>query len=144
MYLYRFMSIDEFNKFMKGETLINNKEHTGFTNSVGFCFGKCDGDNLEDIKYDPKFDWQYLEGAIEDPDICCIFEVDEKFVNKGWGRYADPYGSFWDSIRVDEYSTTMYNNKNFKLIAYCTNFLKFDLFDNDEADWEWIRSDING
>ena len=43
MKLFRFMSKEEFNKYLKGEELINEIKHIGNTNSKGFCFM-----NLED------------------------------------------------------------------------------------------------
>lgn len=40
MKVFRFMSEEEFNKFNKGETLKNDKDHSksSKSNSIGFCF----------------------------------------------------------------------------------------------------------
>ena len=71
----------------------------------------------------------FLSGIVSD-EICCIFETNKK-LKKGYGVYADPYGSFFDTIRRDEYSTTEYNINDFKLLKYCD---KIDIFNDD---WEW-------
>lgn len=138
MLLYRFMSLVEFNKFIKDEELINTNEHRGkYTDSIGFCFGKCG--LLDEPEIYPKYDWQYLEGVFDkDPEVCCIFETDSCNVKEGYGIYADPYGSFWDTMQAKEYSCTNYSRKNFKLIKYCTNFKNFYNW-SDNADWEWIN-----
>lgn len=140
MYIFRFMSYNEFNKFINGELLVNDKVHKGKTSSVGFCFFSENDtlNDLENVKLDCKFNWQFLNGAITDPDVCCIFEVDRGLLSEGYGTYADPYGSFWDTIDVKELSCKEYNRDKFKLICYCTNFMKFDSW-NEEADWKWIN-----
>lgn len=85
MIVYRFMSKKEYNKLLKGETLTNDKVHTGNTISIGFCFM-----NMEDDE--PEFAFQYLAGVV-DEDICVVFETNKK-LTKSWGTYANPYGSF--------------------------------------------------
>lgn len=124
MKVFRFMSYEEFKKYMNGESLYNNKKHKAKTNSIGFCFF--------DIKdFSPEFAWGFLKGAIF-PDICVIFEVDETLLRKGYGIYSDPNKTLYElmnfipkMIRVSEYCTEKYNKETFKLVKYTTNKLVF-------------------
>jgi len=125
MRLFRFMSKKEFDKLMKGEKLFNDKIHTSHTNSVGFCFMK--GDAL-----DAEYSHQFLGGIVSD-DVCAIFETDKK-LTKSWGMYADPYGSFFDTIIETEYCINEYSLKDFKPLKYTEN-VEYQFF--DEPEWVW-------
>lgn len=124
MKIFRFMSYEEFKKYMNGENLYNNKKYKAKTNSIGFCFF--------DIKdFSPEFAWKFLKGAIF-PDICVVFEVDETLLRKGYGIYSDPNKTLYElmnfipkMIRVSEYCTEKYNKETFKLVKYTTNELDF-------------------
>lgn len=128
MKLFRFMSKKEFNVLMKGDKIINNKIHTGYTNSIGFCFMKGDTDDAE-------YAYQFLGGIVSN-EVCVIFETDKK-LTKSWGRYADPHGSFFDSIIETEYCTNEYDLEDFKPLKYTEN-IDYLFFGEDEWFWEEI------
>ena len=135
MRVFRFMNTIEFLKFMQGEELRNTTKHKAKTDSIGFCFLK-----MDDVA--PEYAWRFLKGAII-PDLCAVFEVDEKMLKKGYGIYSDPNKSLYElmnfipkSITVPEYSTTQYNNKEFKIIKY-TKY-KLNLFQRYEK-FEWME-----
>lgn len=133
MKVFRFMSLGEFMKFQWGEDLYNNTEHKAKTNSIGFCFF-----SLDDLT--PEYAWKFIKGAIF-PDLCAVFEVDEKQLKKGYGIYSDPNKTLYEllnfipkAINVPEYSTTKYNNKIFKLVKYTPD--RLNLFECYEK-FEW-------
>lgn len=123
MKIFRFMSMDEFNDFLCGMKLNNNEKHEAHTNSIGFCF-------LNEEDYDAEYAYSFLLGIVSD-DLCAEFETDEKNLNKSWGIYADPYGSFFDSITIDEYCTEQYSNKDFKLLRIAKMELNYETLDYD-------------
>lgn len=117
MKLFRFMSKHEYYKYLTGDTLTNNKIHQGRTNSRGFCFLNCD-------EHNPNEAIHFLSGIVN-LDICCIFETKRK-LKKTYGIYASTCKTIEDILndslgtqKIDEYCTTTYNNKNFKLLSYC-------------------------
>lgn len=125
MKLFRFMSKEEFNKYLKGEKLINETKHIGYTNSKGFCFM-----NLED--YEPEYAYQFLSGIVS-TGVCVVFETNE-ILTKSYGGYAEPYGDFFDSFVSNEYCTEEYSNNDFKLIKYCYDF---DEKWYQDKEWKW-------
>ena len=125
MKLFRFMSKKEFNKYLKGEELINETEHMGNTNSKGFCFMNCED-------YESEYAYQFLSGVV-DTGVCAVFETKKELIET-YGVYADPYGSFFDSFTSDEYCTKEYNKKDFKLIKYCYDF---DEKWCQDKEWKW-------
>lgn len=104
MRIFRFMSKKEFDKLINGEKLINNTKHDGRTNSEGFCF----------MEGDPELAFDFLSGVVSE-DICVVFET-EKELKETYGIYADPYGSFFETITEDELCTNTYNKDDFKII----------------------------
>lgn len=126
MKVFRFMSKKEFERYQDGQVLKNNTIHLGKTNSKGFCFL-----NLEEYK--PEQALHFLSG-IATLDICAIFETNMK-LNKTYGIYANPikpsgnilqdllnlYSNYDSKFKANEYCTTQYNNKDFKLIKYSEN-----------------------
>ena len=129
MKLFRFMSKEEFRKLVNGEELEKNKGHDGKTNSIGFCFMK------DDIYNNPEYAYEYLSGIVS-KDICVKFETEIE-LKKGYGIYADPYGSFFSTITQIEYSITKYNNRDFKILEFAIPASGLD-----DEEWEW-SSDIN-
>lgn len=123
MKVFRFMSMDEFNDFLCGMKLNNNKKHEAHTNSIGFCF-------LNEEEFDSEYAYDFLKGIVSD-DLCAEFETDENNLKKSWGIYADPYGSFFSTITVDEYCTEQYNNKDFKLLRIAKMELNYETLDYD-------------
>lgn len=133
MKLFRFMSREEFIKLVNGEDLENNTVHEGHTESIGFCFME------EDVCNNPEYAYEFLSGVVSE-DICVRFETEVK-LKEGYGIYADPYGSFWDTIIKTEYSITKYNNKDFKILEFA---IPVSIVDNEE--WQWttdIKEMIN-
>lgn len=135
MKLFRFMSKTEFLKYLKGEELYNNTKHQAKTDSIGFCFF-----GLDDVT--PEFAWKFIRGAIY-PDICVVFETDEKELKKGYGIYNDPNKTLYELmnfipkiIKVPEYSITKYNAQTFKVIKF-TNF-RLNIFEKYEK-FEWVE-----
>lgn len=142
MKVFRFMSIDEFRKYMLGYTLINNTNHhlkyNNKTNSVGFCFF-----NLDDFK--PEEVLHCLTGIVR-CQICVIFEVENSKLIKSWGRYRK-FSSIMDnginvfrnydeliksmSFIATEYCTKEYEKNTFKLIKYAIP----DWYNTKK--WEW-------
>lgn len=131
MKLYRFMSKEEFKKYIDGEKLINktnhHKENNRKTNSVGFCF-------FNYAHYKPEAIFHSVTGVVR-TDICCIFETERENVRKTWGRYArtiDEEKMLRESFIAKEYCTTEYSKDTFKLIK-CTipNW-----FEREEWDWQ--------
>ncbi len=125
MKLFRYMSENEYQKYLKGETLINTKKHEGKNNtSVGFCFMEGDLEKaLESI--------HFLNGIVCQ-EVLCIFEIDEKHLTKSQAKYAPIikdgddifdtlfklYNGWHDFDIREEYCLTKYNNKIAKLV-YC-------------------------
>ena len=127
MKIFRFMSKKEFEKYRNGEILENKTIHKAKTNSIGFCFL-----NIDDVK--PEKAVHFLSGVVTF-DICAVFETGKK-LNKTYGIYAKPikstgnpfedllnvFAGYMDSFfRINEYCTTEYSNKDFKLLKYSEN-----------------------
>lgn len=132
MKVFRFMSYEEFEKYKKGQVLVNNTKHIGKTNSVGFCF-------LDADEIDIKEALHFLSG-IASFDICAVFETNKK-LNKSYGEYAKPLKDYdkenpleflinlldrWEDIpenrmKINEYCTKKYSKADFKLIKYSEN-----------------------
>ena len=81
MKVFRFMSMQELEKYKRGEILKNDTIHKGRTNSVGFCF-------LDAEEYKPEQAFHFLSGVVC-PYICVVFETKTK-LNKTYGIYAKP------------------------------------------------------
>lgn len=128
MKVFRFMSKNEFDAYMNGDTLKNYVKHTAYTNSKGFCFM-----NLED--YEPEYAYQFLSGIVS-TGVCVVFETNE-ILTKSYGIYAEPYGSFFDSFVSDEYCIEKYNKKDFRLIKYCYDF---DEKRWSGEEWTWLEN----
>lgn len=115
MIVTRFCSINEYGKFMAGETLINTTNHfkdgRGGSLSVGFCF-------TED---DPLTAWRYLKGIVY-PEICMVLDIDDALLTPSFGKYAD-YSNGQDGSHAclkKEYCLTQYSNKTARLVRTVT------------------------
>lgn len=131
MKVYRFMSGKEFKKYLEGEILTNDTHHRAKTNSVGFCF--CP------MKEKPEKAVHHLSGIVT-LDYCVVFDVDKKLLNESWGIYAKDYktleeilNNYGESVKLKEYCTTTYSNKDFKMIKYA----KLDYFNRKSDDFDW-------
>lgn len=152
MEVFRFMSKLEFAKFMNGEVLKNNTDHSNGskTDSKGFCFL-----NLEEHK--PEEAIHFLLGLVN-LDYCVKFRT-SKELNKTYGIYADSShdkelfekgikledildllfkmasgGKDIPQVKINEYCTEEYSNKDFELIGYTKPVLSFD-----DIEWEWNK-----
>ena len=119
MRVFRFMSNEEFEKYISGEKLINTIDHRkNYSNSIGFCFFEyldwTDNSSFHGIS--PEYAYEFLSG-VATMDVVAVFETDQE-LTKSHGRYADPYGSFFDTIWMDEYCTEEYSKETFRLIKY--------------------------
>lgn len=108
------MSFAEFDKYLNGETLHNDKKHESRTNSVGFCFG-IGGRTKAKERFE-----QNMSGVV-DTDVCCIFEVDPETMTESYGVYADPYGGFFDTVTETEYCTTQYDKTTARLLYFAVD-----------------------
>lgn len=129
MKLFRFMSLEEFQKYCNGETLINNTDHNKDENnktaSVGFCFF-----NYAD--FEPEEILHSVTG-IANISICAIFETKRENVRKSWGRYGrtiNNYPFIRETFIAKEYCTTTYSKDNFKL-------LQWTIPDWFKDNWKW-------
>lgn len=113
MQVLRFMSLDEFEKYRAGEILTNEIAHQAHTNAIGFCF-------LDENDYSAPAAYEFMSGIVS-AEICAVFECKDIF-NHTNGRYADPYGSFFQSMGVEELCTTEYSNQQLKLVKFCDTF----------------------
>lgn len=144
MKVFRFMSYEEFEKYKKGQVLVNNTKHLGKTNSVGFCF-------LDADEIDIKEALHFLSGIVSF-DICAVFETNKK-LNKTYGEYAKPIKNYdkenplnflmdliklssdipENRMRINEYCTKKYSKADFRLIKYSENIWnQWNIIDNQK------------
>ena len=132
MKVFRFMSRNEFNKYINGETLVNNKDHNkdghNKTASVGFCF-------FPYAQFKPEEMLHSLTGIVSF-DVCCIFETDKKNIKRSYGRYSKAKNK--DSFEritfiAKEFCTTQYSKETFTLLKVAIP----DWFDWDEWNWKY-------
>ena len=125
MKIFRYMSTNEFLKFVNGEELTNKTKHEEYrTTSIGFCF-------MEGDIYEAESAYDFLKGIVSD-EVCVIFKTNKK-LNNSYGIYSDPYGSFFSTVDRDELCTTSYNNKDFKIINMAIP--QSGYFD----EWKWYK-----
>ena len=138
MKIFRFMSLQEFFRFIDGDILKNTTQHFMYNNtsSRGFCF-------LNLAEYKPEEAYHFLFGLI-DSQICAVFETDVKNVRQTWGKYHKPTKNYNDILNIPislllggnsflatEYCTIEYSNKNFKLLKYAVPDW------NNRENWKW-------
>lgn len=117
----RFMSFEEFVKYMDGVVLVNRtdwRKAAQCTDSVGFCFF--------DDSVEPEKRIEYLTGVVA-MDCVAIFErVSDEPMRKSQGRYRDPekdqdiFNLFAlpPMMSVDEYSVESYSMVDMRLVRY--------------------------
>ncbi len=144
MEVFRFMSKEEFKKYMNGEELVNKKEHRAKTNSKGFCF-------LDLKDFTPEEAIHFLSGIVSF-DVCAVFEANTK-LNKTYGVYAKPikeegniiedliklFLEFGNTFTANEYCTTQYNKKKMKLLRYSVDI--WDQYNSREnqSKLKWVE-----
>lgn len=125
MTVHRFMSMAEFQKLLKGETLHNSTNHAkdGYkTSSVGFCFTTDDPDEAI----------HYLSGNV-DTDVCVTFDVKAVQLQKSTALYRNPSmpvpeGKLFvppldgEAIEKVEYCTQSYSLQTFHLLKVSTDY----------------------
>jgi len=120
MILHRFCSKAEYDKYMAGETLVNDKDHgaqRGYdvSTAVGFCFFV---ESPEEVKH-------RLSGIV-DFDVCLTVEVSHTKVYLCHGRYpVRVNGRAVGSAKFTEFCTKTYNNRDFKLLRADTSFSSY-------------------
>lgn len=109
MILHRFCSQEEFDRYMRGELLVNEKDHSKFSKStsIGFCW----------FWEEPWYAIEYLSGIVH-RDICITVETDSKNVTESMGYYWGEDGPDW----FLEYCCTSYDNKRFRLVEATDKF----------------------
>lgn len=125
------MSKEEFDKYIKGENLINSKDHNKIdnrkTNSIGFCF-------FNYAHYKPEEILHSVTNIVS-IDVCCIFETERNNVRRTNGRYSKAISRdslIRTSFIAHEYCTTKYSKETFKLIKYAIP----DWFNWDNWNWK--------
>lgn len=117
----RFMSVEEFDKLIHGELLVNRSKHEkSKTGSIGFCF-LSDDSTIENEdgefmvfgnKITPQDAHRYLIGCASEERFV-IFELPKENMNKfsrSYGIYANPYTDGWyDRVAVSELSIETYD-----------------------------------
>lgn len=125
MKLYRFMSIAECDKLLKGETLVNSTDHSkkrGTASSAkGFCFGIGDEEQA-------KKDFRRLKGIVDNCALV-VFTLkpeSEKRFNTCQGRYID-----YDQINsegkfIHDYPFGL--EPHYMVVEYCANSYSLEDF----------------
>lgn len=154
MRLYRYMSQDEFNKFLTGTEMVHEDRHKWgveefcfLPETVKFYSWKEDYDDESgrtgeyvDYSYTAEECYAFMTGVVSE-DILACFEIPQEFVEASHGGiYADPTTGNPDAkILIDEYRVKTYSTKNCKLIKYATidhgNFTWKSGVDDDS---QWI------
>lgn len=109
MILHRFCSQEGFDRYMRGELLVNEKDHSKFSKStsIGFCW----------FWEEPWYAIEYLSGIVN-RDICITVETDSKNVTESMGYYWGEDGPDW----FPEYCCTSYDNERFRLVEATDKF----------------------
>lgn len=109
MKVIRNMSKEELKKFLDGEEIVG-RDQSPFNSTVkqGVCFFPYDN---EDCRIQVET-WYW--------DIVCVFEIDEKLLTKGSGRYPnwDYAFDFTKHKILPEYSIPSYSKKCAKFLEY--------------------------
>lgn len=118
MIIHRFCSTKEYTDLLKGKCIHNSTDHKlrFRTNSVGFCFFADDPDEAK----------HRLSGLVNF-DFCLSFEVDESLLTKSYGIYCkwDKNGMPLENASFDEYCTTQYSLKDFKLVRASSEYREY-------------------
>jgi len=117
-----FMSSDEYDALMRGETLENETDHAkkAWSRSKGFCFFPVGGHD-DDYAHSIDYYYEFASGIVSE-DVCVVFESNGAELRESKGTYADPCGGFFDTIRVEEFCTERYDRETMVPLYVCTNF----------------------
>ena len=118
MKVFRFMSKEEFEKYLKGETLTNATDHSKMhgSDAVGFCFLEFKG--IESVRKA----FLFLIGLVN-TDVLVVFKAPDDFLKKGKATVSDPdrYEEF-ETMEVEELSCLSYSKNELKLIDFVYDF----------------------
>lgn len=118
MKYYRFMSVEEYNKVINHWDMTSTTEFGANyrTDSVGFCFIREDLSVLSSQGYEITIEkmYSFLMGIVSSSMLVEFEAADDTLFKQGYGVYADPFGRWEDTIVIDEYSTTFYNDEILK------------------------------
>ena len=123
-HVFRFMGKTEFEKLMKGEELVNNSEFSRYmSESTGFCFMPWEiyvyDDYGDKTYYSGDEGYLWFDGA-QQADYLVEFEVDRDLLTESSGLYKNPasFDIYNRGTWIDEWCTTKYSSKNFKILRY--------------------------
>lgn len=123
MIVHRFMSSEEYERLVNGETLENHRHHAkGGAESVGFCF----------TQEAPELAIRWLSGIV-DTDYCVTFRVRDKgLLRKVHATYRDPTVPIpmtgplitegMPTMTKEEYCCERYSSKQLKIVRQTTRF----------------------
>lgn len=114
--LSRFMSRAEFDRYMAGETLVNETDHSRQRGTASTCVGFCW------FEGDPGEAKHRLSGIV-DFDVCLTVEVEPSAWRRlrcGTGRYMDHKtgGPYW----LTEYCTTRYSRETMSYVTHTVRY----------------------
>jgi hypothetical protein len=125
MKLFRFVGEQELKKLLRGERIVPINSHKGrrttfHDQNVIFFF---------EMSLGIKYAFEFVSGIV---DTYAVVAVEHPFPKRGYGTYADPYGSFFDTMQVDEFALSSYSTHN--LIDW--RLFSGDYFDVKLGEWE--------
>lgn len=130
---FRFMSHNEFRLYQAGALIEGRPQYALFSGNRGeavVCFLPVDG-GVADAPEEAELALEYLSGIVS-RDICAVFRSKTSGHERRRSQYADPYGSFFDTISVEEICCQSYSKATHILMAYCAppDFMS-------EKNWDW-------
>lgn len=126
MKVYRYMSLNEFNKMSAGCEIIGRKSFRAYTESKGICFlpesvrfesESVDSEFLE-VCFSPADCLRFLSGIVTD-EVLVEFEAAEGYLSESRAFYADPVNMDPDAtIEITELCAPSYNRNIFQPLRY--------------------------
>ena len=89
--------------------------------------------DYDDIISELHYYYSFLSGIVSE-DYVVVFEAGDTNLTKAYGIYADPFGSFFDTMCCDEYCIQEYSKETIKPIWFLTDFDN-KLFWNEDEEW---------
>lgn len=143
MKVYRFMSKRELERILAGETLVSdNKACSGSrTTSSGFCFipeRVTFMSGIREIIFTALQCYEFLAGIVSYEAVVEFETTEESNLSIGHGVYADPCGSFFATVVVDELWTPSYSKATLipKRVWFGEDF--FVSYSYDTPNWQDI------
>ena len=131
MKVYRYMSLNEFNKMAAGCEIIGRKSFRAYTESKGICFlpesvrfesESVDWDTLEsefqEVCFSPADCLRFLSGIVTD-EVLVEFEAAEGYLSESRAFSSDPVNLDPDAtIEITELCAPSYNRNIFQPLRY--------------------------